>query len=142
MLIRIFEQGRCILARLDLGAEIVGQIMDLAKREGIETGVLTAIGALKRAELAYYDQASQEYRTIVVKEPVELASCLGNISLREGQPFVHAHAVLADREGRAMGGHLLMGEVYAAELCLQELLGHPLAREHDPATGLYLWGKG
>ncbi len=129
------------MARLDLGAEIIGQITDLAKSEGIKTGVLSAIGALKQAELAYYDQASQEYRTIAVKRPVELASCSGNVSYKDGQLFVHAHAVLADSEGRAMGGHLLMGEVFAAELRLQELLGQQLVRERDPATGLYLWGE-
>lgn len=139
--IRKFEQGRCLLASLDLGAEIIGQITDLAKSEGIEAGVLSAIGALKRAELAFYDQASQEYRTIAVEGPVEIASAWGNVSLRDGKTFVHAHAVLADREGRTRGGHLLKGEVFAAELCLQELLGKPLVREHDQTTGLYLWGE-
>jgi len=140
MKVRNFEQGRCFLARLDLDTEIISQIADLAKREGIKTGVFSVIGALKRAELAYYDQTAQEYRTIPVERPIELASCSGNISLRDGQPFVHAHAVLADSEGRIIGGHLMKGDVFAAELYLQELLGERLIREHDPATGLYLWG--
>ena len=140
MKVRNFEQGRCFLARLDLDTEIISQIADLAKREGIKTGVFSVIGALKRAELAYYDQTAQEYRTIPVERPIELASCSGNISLRDGQPFVHAHAVLADSEGRIIGGHLMKGDVFAAELYLQELLGERLIREPDPATGLYLWG--
>ena len=140
MKVRNFEQGRCFLARLDLDTEIISQIADLAKREEIKTGVFSVIGALKRAELAYYDQTAQEYRTIPVERPIELASCSGNISLRDGQPFVHAHAVLADSEGRIIGGHLMKGDVFAAELYLQELLGERLIREHDPATGLYLWG--
>lgn len=141
MNVRDFEQGRCFLARLDLGAEIVSQISDLAKREGIETGTLSAIGALSRAELACYDQAAHVYQTIRVEGPVEMVSALGNISLRDGRPFVHAHAVLADGEGRTRGGHLMKGEVFAAEICLQELVGQPLIREHDPATGLHLWGE-
>jgi predicted DNA-binding protein with PD1-like motif len=140
MKIRNFEQGRCFLARLDLDAEIISQITDLARREGIETGVFSVIGALKHAELACYDQTAHEYRTIKVDRPVELVSCSGNVSIRDGQPFVHAHAVLADSEGMVRSGHLMKGEVFAAELCLQELLGPPLIREHDPATGLYLWG--
>lgn len=140
MKVRNFEQGRCFLARLDLDAEIISQIADLAKREEIATGAFSVIGALKQAELACYDQTAHEYRTITVKGPVELVSAWGNVSLRDGQPFVHAHAVLADSEGRTRGGHLMKGEVFAAELCLQELVGEPLIREHDPATGLYLWG--
>jgi uncharacterized protein len=141
MLKNSFGQGRCLLARLDHGADILHQAGRLAKEEGIKTGILTAIGAFSLAELAYYDQASLEYRKIPVEGPVELLSCLGNISIRDGQPFVHAHAVLADSQGRVLGGHLITGIVFAAEFCLQEFLGEPFKREHDSVTGLYLWGK-
>jgi len=141
MLKNNFGQGRSLLARLDHGADILDQAGHLAKEEGIKTGILTAIGAFSQAELAYYDQASLEYRKIPVEGPVELLSCLGNISIRDGQPFVHAHAVLADSQGRVLGGHLMTGIVFAAELCLQEFLGEPFKRECDSVTGLHLWGK-
>jgi predicted DNA-binding protein with PD1-like motif len=141
MLLNSFCQGRCLLARLDHGADILHQVSRLAREEGIATGILTAIGALSLAEIAYYDQASLEYRRIPVEGPVELLSCLGNISIRDGQPFVHAHAVLADSHGRVLGGHLITGMVFAAELCLQEFLGEPFVRKYDSVTGLYLWGK-
>ncbi len=133
--------GRCLIARLDYGADIVGQITDLAKNEKIETGMFSAIGAMMQAEIAYYDQASHEYHRISIDEPIELVSCSGNVSLRDGQPFVHAHAVLADSSGGTKGGHLISGKIFAAELCLQELLGKPLMRKHDSTTDLYLWDK-
>ncbi len=129
------------MARLDHGKDIIGQITDLAVEKEIETGFVNAIGALSRAELGYYDQASQKYIEIQIDEPVELASCSGNISLRDGQPFVHAHAVLSDREGRVWGGHLTSGPVFAAELYMQELLGLPLKRVPDSITGLNLWSE-
>jgi len=141
MLTNNFGQGRCLLTRLDHGADILHQAGRLAKEEGIKTGILTAIGALSLAELAYYDQRSMEYRKIPVEGPVELLSCLGNISIRDGQPFVHAHAVLADSQGRVLGGHLITGIVFAAELCMQEFLGEPFKREYDSVTGLHLWEK-
>ena len=141
MLTNNFGQGRCLLTRLDHGADILHQAGRLAKEEGIKIGILTAIGAFSLAELAYYDQASLEYRKIPVEGPVELLSCLGNISIRDGQPFVHAHAVLADSQGRVLGGHLITGIVFAAELCMQEFLGEPFKREYDSVTGLHLWEK-
>jgi predicted DNA-binding protein with PD1-like motif len=142
MLIREFRQGCIFFARLDHGADIISQITNLAEENGIEMGALTAIGALSRAELGYYDQLSHEYGKISVEEPVELVSCSGNISMRDGQTFVHAHAVLSDRTGRTWGGHLTRGTIFAAELYLQELSGLPLKRVHDSITGLKLWGEG
>lgn len=141
MLIRSFERGRCLVARLDHGMDIIAQITDLAKEKEIETGFLSVIGALSSAELGYYDQVSQKYGKIHIDQPVELVSCSGNISLRDDLPFVHAHAVLSDREGRVWGGHLTSGQVFAAELCMQELLGLPLKRVPDSITGLNLWGE-
>ncbi|MDQ1261221.1 MAG: uncharacterized protein QG575_402 [Euryarchaeota archaeon] len=141
MQIRNFRQGRIIFARLDHGEDIISQITNLAEKNGIETGALSAIGALSRAKLAYYDQISHEYVEFSLEEPVELASCSGNISMRDGRPFVHAHAVLSDRAGRTWGGHLTFGTIFAAEIYLQELSGLPLKRVPDSITGLKLWGK-
>ena len=141
MLIRDCRQGRCLVTRLDHDADIIGQITDLAVEKGIKTGFLSVIGALSRAELGYYDQVSQKYGKIQIEEPVELVSCLGNISLRNGEPFVHAHAALSDRAGRLYGGHLNSGIVFAAELFMQELLGLNLERVPDSITGLNLWGE-
>jgi hypothetical protein len=129
------------MARLDHGTDIIGQITDLVGEKEIKTGFLSVIGALSRAELGYYDQVSQKYGEIQIGEPVELVSCLGNVSLRDGVPFVHAHAVLSDRPGRVYGGHLNSGTVFAAELYMQELLGPNLERVPDSITGLNLWGE-
>jgi predicted DNA-binding protein with PD1-like motif len=141
VLTRGFKQGRCLLVRLDHGADIVKQILDILDKEKIEAAAFCAIGALAEAEIAYYDQVSHEYRKISINEPAELVSCTGNVSLRDGRPFLHAHAALALSDGRVMGGHLTSGQVFAAEAFVQELLGDPLVREYDSATGLYLWGQ-
>jgi hypothetical protein len=53
---------------------------------------------------------------------------------------VHAHAVLADIDGRTIGGHVFSETlVYAGEIYIRELLGKPLEREYDDITGLSLW---
>jgi predicted DNA-binding protein with PD1-like motif len=139
LLIRDCSQGRSFLARLDSDVEIVGQITDLAKDMGIEAAFISAIGALTRADLGYYYQAAREYHVTPVEEPVELAACSGNISLLEGRPFVHAHAVLANGKGSTWAGHLVRGSIFAAELYLQELPGSQLHRTLDIVTGLNLW---
>ena len=137
--IQELRSGRCFLSSLDHDAEIVASITNLAERLGIEAGAVAAIGALKRAEIGYYDQGAHEYRAIEIDRPVEISSLTGNISIRDGKPFLHAHATLADFEGNVKGGHLSSGTVFAAEVYIQELVGRPPVRRHDPTTDLFLW---
>ncbi|MGB7544325.1 MAG: PPC domain-containing DNA-binding protein [Methanothrix sp.] len=139
MIIKESSPGRCLLARLDHGAEIISQITDIARERKIRAAAISAIGALSRADLGFYDQAGREYLIRAVEEPVEIASCAGNISFLDGQPFVHAHAVLADSSGVTFAGHLVRGSIFAAELFLQELPQQDLHRTPDSQTGLKLW---
>jgi len=141
MLMKDFRQGRIFLASLDHGADIIGQISYLIEKKGIKTGLVSGIGALSWAELSCYDQAARRYGSIRIDHPVELAQLSGNISLLGEKAFLHTHAVLSDESGRTWAGHLVTGTIFAAEVCLQELLGLPLKRSADPLTGLNLWGE-
>jgi len=134
-----YDASKELIVRLKHDADIVQSITELAKNKGIEAGIITAIGALKRAKLGYYDQRSQEYREIRIDSPHEMASCIGNVSLKDGEPFIHAHVVLADETGNTKAGHLLEGIVFAAEVHLRQLEGPKLERKYDEVTGLSLW---
>ena len=132
-------EGRIFLLRPDYGAELLSFLVDFAREKGIRLAAFTALGALRSARLGYYDQDRHEYREIEVGSPCELAGCVGNISVKDGEPFVHAHVVLADERGEAKAGHLLRGEVFSAEVFLRELRGAELVRRYDERTGLMLW---
>lgn len=134
-----YQASKELMVRLKSDADLVQSITELARTGRIEAGSFTAIGALKRARLAYYDQKNHEYREIKVDSPHELASCTGNISLKDGDPFVHAHVVLADETGNTRAGHLLEATVFAAEVHLHQLTGPKLERKHDEVTSLSLW---
>ena len=70
------------------------------------------------------DPHNRTYDVMELEEPLEIVSLVGTISLREGEPSVHAHACLSDSQGRCFGGHLEHGcEVFACELVLDGLLG-------------------
>ena len=134
-----FELGRDFLVRAQHNADLVQFVTELAEKKEIRVAAFTAIGALKRAKLEFYDQEKHEYQEITLDSPHEIASCMGNISMKNGKPFVHAHAVLADKNGNTKAGHLLEGVVFAAEIHLRELRGAKLERKYDKVTGLSLW---
>jgi len=133
------DVGRNLVVRAKHDSDLVEFLTELAKKNRIMAATFTAIGALKHAKLGFYDQKTLEYLETVLSSPQEIASCIGNISMKEGQAFVHAHAVLADRDGNTKAGHLLAGKVFAAEIHLIELLGTKLVRKNDAVTGLSIW---
>ena len=131
--------GRNFLIRSEHDSDLIKSVAELAKKNGIVTATFTAIGALKYAKLGFYDQEKHEYSENLLSAPQEIASCIGNVSIKDGEHFVHAHAVLADQNGNTNAGHLLEGKVFAAEIHLTELVGAKLVRKNDPVTGLSLW---
>jgi predicted DNA-binding protein with PD1-like motif len=136
---RKFEAGRIFLVRAKHDSEIIKSVTEFAEENAIVTATFTAIGALKCAKIGFYNQEKHEYLETLLLTPQEIASCVGNISVKGGQPFVHAHAVLADQNGNTKAGHLLEGKVFAAEIHLTELIGEKLVRKNDAVTGLSLW---
>ncbi len=134
-----YEASKELLVRLRHDTDLVQSITEIARSKEIEAGTFTAIGALKRARLGYYDQKNHEYRQMEIDSPHEMASCIGNISLKDGEPFIHAHVVLADEKGNTKAGHLVEGVVFAAEVHLRKLEGPKLERRYDEVTDLSLW---
>lgn len=131
---------RTLILRLPTGADLYDSLSKIVRDENIKIGHINAIGATSHAVIAYYDQASRKYLTIEFSDGMEIVSLIGNISIREGNPFVHVHVTLGDSQGRLFGGHLLQGtKVFACEVLIQEFEGNPLVREYDESTGLYLW---
>lgn len=138
---RAYEGARVVVGRLPRGEDLLAALAAVAHRHGVRMGWLQFFGAVERARLAFYDQAERVYRELRVDEPCEIAAGVGNVSLLDGQPFVHAHVVLSDSSGRCHGGHVLEGtRVYACEFALWCLTGaEPLVRGFDPDTHLKLW---
>jgi predicted DNA-binding protein with PD1-like motif len=140
MLVRQFDVGRCLMGRLAPGDDLLVALESLVRERNIRSGQVQFLGALQKGALGYYDQNARQYRTLVLDRHLEIAAGAGNVSLRDGQPMVHAHLVLSDEEGRCWGGHLVPGNVvFACEFAILVLEGEPWSRHPDDYTGLTLW---
>jgi len=131
---------KCLMGRLEHGADLLEELTSVCAANGVTLGWVHALGALQRARLGYYDQDAREYRFIDVGRHLEITNLVGNVSLKDGEPIIHAHVTLADDEARAFGGHLAPGTiVFACEFCIQVFDGPELSRSFDAETGLPLW---
>jgi hypothetical protein len=134
---------RSFLAPLRCGHDLLEETMRIAQESGILHAAVCIIGAVSSASFGYYDQQAKEYLHINRDGCFEVISCSGNVTLKQGAPFVHAHVLFGDREGAVFGGHLMSpSTVFAAEIHILELAGPPPERAYNEQTGLYLWPAG
>jgi predicted DNA-binding protein with PD1-like motif len=129
------------MRRLPPGTDLLEELNKLARAQKVELGALSAIGAVRKAAVGIFDEEKREYITNVFDEEMEICALTGNVSLKDGEPFVHAHLSLSDREGRGFGGHIMPGcEVFVAEVILWEFVGARREREpREECGGLALW---
>ena len=128
------------MGRLRYGADLLEEITEICRKQGIRLGRVEALGAVKRACLGFYDQQKREYRLFTLDQSLEMTNLTGNISLKDGHPIVHAHITLSDDTGKAYGGHLAHGTiVFACELMIQAFTSQVFERGIDQETGLPLW---
>ena len=141
MQVREIDGG--VLIRLQPGEEVMASLRTWAGGRQVGFAQLSAIGALRRATIGYFDHEARAYRHLSVEEQVEVLSLSGNVSLGEdGGPVVHAHVVLGRADGTTLGGHLVEGVVAPTLEVVLLTLPTQVRRRRDPATGLALWDLG
>lgn len=122
----------------DTGDEVVATLTRFAAEQKITAASFTAIGAFSNATLGYFDWETKKYEPVSVAEQAEVVTLLGDITLDDGKPKVHAHASLARRGGAMVGGHLMNAGVRPTlEVILTKSPKH-LERQFDPAAGIAL----
>lgn len=130
---------REFLCKLPYDSDLLLALKDLARRLGVKTGIFMLLGALKSATLLYYIQSEKKYIKLTFDFPLEIVSGIGNIAVMNDDLIIHAHIVLADKEGRCYGGHLTEGSrVFSCEVYLREL-SPTIQRKYDATTGLNLY---
>ncbi|HEX5416142.1 MAG TPA: PPC domain-containing DNA-binding protein [Chloroflexota bacterium] len=122
----------------DEGDEVMGALQAFAEQSGITAAQITGIGAFSDVTLGFFDRKRKEYLPNRIAEQVEVVSLVGDISVYQGKPKVHVHAVVAKRDATAYGGHLLEAKVWPTlELIVVES-PKALRRTWNPEAGLPL----
>jgi len=139
-IMRKVKPRELFMGKLSHGGDLLEEITDICRKENIQLGRVEALGAVRRARLGFYNQQTHEYQFFELDQPLEITKLVGNVSLKDNSPFVHAHITLADKKANAYGGHLASGTVvFACEFMLEVFDGPVLQRDFDETTGLFLW---
>lgn len=130
--------GSSYLIRLMRDEEVMSSLVAFAKKHRISAAYLSGLGAMRDTTVGYYSLKTKSYIWNTFTKDHEVLAFIGNISLLDGKPFVHAHVTLSDDSFRAHGGHLKEGYVAVTlEIALTPLTG-AVARAYDEGIGLNL----
>lgn len=102
---RRFDQGYAL--RLDPGEEIVACLTDLVERENIQLGTVSALGAANDVTIGIFHNDVKQYQSCRYQGEYEIAALVGNVTRKEGEPYLHLHITIGNpATGEVHAGHL------------------------------------
>lgn len=127
------------MIRIDVGEEIPEQLMNVCLKEQITLAQVEAIGAADQAELGVYDLNARSYQREELNGFMEITSLSGSVTRMNGEPYIHLHATLADRNHTIHGGHVLKMRVGATCEMFVRVIDGQVDRRPDEQLGINLW---
>ena len=107
-----FEQDNdTYIIYLEKDDRIMHSLTQFCKDHKINNGKISGIGAIKEIELGAYDLNHKKYISYDFKDIWELTSFQGNVQLKDGDPFIHAHINISNHDLNPKGGHLFEATV-------------------------------
>jgi len=122
--------------RLEKGEDVLATLTKFANEVKIGSAFINGIGVLRDVEIGYFDNETGEYIKTDLEGEYELISLMGNISIVDGERFVHSHVTLSDRNCRPYAGHLFTGAIGVTGEFMILASNFEISRSLDKETGL------
>jgi len=130
--------GSQFVVRLETGEEIIAALKQFCLARGISSGWVMGIGAVSRATIGIFELAAREYRYVELTTNHEMTSLVGNISIQDGEVFLHLHATFSDLDGQVRSGHLFSAVISATGEIYLGALNGILERKYSAESGMGL----
>ena len=108
----------------------------VCKDKKIKGGQIIGLGAVKSATLRFFNPSSKQYVDKTFDEQMEIANLTGNISLMDGDVYLHIHATFGREDYTAIAGHLLKATLNGAGEFIVTNYSLTLPRVKDVQLGL------
>ena len=134
---RKFGQGYVL--RLDPGEEIVSSLTSLVEKEGVQLGLVSALGAANDVTIGIFNTKEKQYSAQRYQGDYEISALTGNVTRKDGEPYLHLHITIGNPvTGEVHAGHLTAATISATlELFLQVWDGQ-VGRKFSDTVGLNL----
>ena len=133
------KDGDKIYLSIDKNEYVNACLLKVCEENNIKFAWINGIGAIFNPEVGYFDINDKDYKKKTFDGDFELISLIGNMTYKEGIPFIHTHITFTDTEYRAFGGHLFDCRIAAAGEFLITIGDKKISRSYSDEVGLFLW---
>ena len=131
--------GGVIALRLDKGDDITESVYTVAEKEGVKAAKVSGIGATDDFTVGVFDIAKKEYEKFVFSGNHEINALTGNITEKDGKPYIHLHITATGKGGKVVGGHLIKGVISLTGEIIITVTDGKITREYDETLGINRW---
>lgn len=131
--------GLKYIVRLEKGEELVATLKNFCRVNNIKLGAITGLGAADKITLGLFNAKIKKYFPKEFLGDFELASVLGNISIMNGEVYLHLHATISDEDCQAFGGHLTSAVISGTFEGVIEAIDGEIGRKYNEDIGLNLY---
>ena len=131
--------GEKIFVSLQTGDLINKSLTEISVKENISNAWINGIGAIDSVEVGYMDVVNKKYQKRNFNDNYEMISLIGNITIKDGVPFVHTHITFSDREYKVFGGHLFDAKITATGEIILTVADSKIDRQFNENVGIHTW---
>ena len=128
-----------IALRLDKGDDITESVYKVAEKEGVKAATVSGIGATDDFTVGVFDISKKAYKEYVYKGNHEINSLIGNITEKDGKPYIHLHITATGDECKVVGGHLIKGVISLTGEIVITVIDGAILREFNDELGINRW---
>ncbi|MDA4121107.1 MAG: DUF296 domain-containing protein [Thaumarchaeota archaeon] len=121
---------------LKAGDVVPDAILGIARRDKIGSARVEAIGGVGKLNLAYFNLRTRKYEEHEFEENLEVTGMLGNITSKDGKPFLHIHGTFGRPDMSVVGGHVVQASVSTILEVVITPTSNKALRRFDEKTGL------
>ena len=138
---QVGKTGKIIVARFEDREDVLGNLVDIAKKEKIKAGVFYIIGGMREGRIVVGPEKDEMPPKPVwkeLKESHEVAG-IGTIFWQDDKPKIHFHGAFGKKDMVKVGCLREKSETFLVlEAVIIEIQGINAKRELDPVSGLTL----
>ena len=130
--------GNKVIVRIDKGEELVDSLKTICKKLEIRLGSIIGIGATDKVTIGLINTKTKKYQSKEFTGDHEIASLVGNITMMNGEVYLHIHISLGSVDHSVLGGHLTSAVISATFEGVIDIIDGQINREYHDDVGLNL----